>query len=80
MSTTTRQQGTRAKKQGAGSAPAPKKTGLATITEAAAYLRLHRSTVTKMIDSGQLTGVRAPRFRKVPWVEIYRLAGEEPTV
>lgn len=53
-----------------------KKTGLANMTEAQKYLRLSWNAVDKMVKDGVLPHERVGTHRRIPWVAIYKFAGE----
>jgi excisionase family DNA binding protein len=47
---------------------------LATVPEAARYLRLSRSKVYEMLDRGELPSVYFGKSRRVPWAALRTLA------
>jgi excisionase family DNA binding protein len=52
----------------------PTEGGLATVGEAAAYLRMGRSWIYSAMDAGQLRYVKLGRSRRIPWAAIKQLA------
>ncbi len=51
--------------------------GLVTVSEAAAFLRLSRSTLYTLMDSGSLPWVRIGRTRRIPRRALIELAARE---
>jgi excisionase family DNA binding protein len=47
--------------------------GLATVGEAAAFLRVGRSSVYKLMDTGQLAYVKLNKCRRVKWCDLHEL-------
>lgn len=54
-----------------------KRTGLAKVHEAAAYLSCSRSTIRRMLDSGRLPHKLVGSHRRIPWTALYEFAGED---
>ncbi|TWT57201.1 Helix-turn-helix domain protein [Thalassoglobus neptunius] len=53
-----------------------KQTGLATVTEAGAYLSVSRATVYTWIRDRTLPVVMVGTHKRIPWTAVYKLAGE----
>lgn len=47
--------------------------GLATITQAMAFLSMSRSSIYKLMESGRLTYCRIGGARRIPWASLERL-------
>lgn len=57
-------------------APVPT-TGFATKMEAAKFLRLSRSTITRMVKDGTLRSKKIVRCRRIPWSVLHEMAGSQ---
>lgn len=53
------------------------KTGLANISEAAAYMRISRDAVYKLIDQGRLAYELVGSHKRIAWADIYRFCKVE---
>jgi excisionase family DNA binding protein len=51
--------------------------GLVTVSEAAGFLRLSRSTLYTMMDSGEIAYVKIHRARRIPKRALIELAARE---
>lgn len=47
-----------------------KRSGLARLTEAAAYLRISRTKLYSLMDAGELRTVKLGKSRRIPWTEL----------
>ncbi len=48
--------------------------GLATVSEAAGFLAVSRSTLYLLMDSGQLPHCKIGRARRIPWRAVHQFA------